>query len=447
YYWQVQITDNQGNTSAWSAPAQWQMGLLAPADWHGARWIAYDQLPAERVAVLPVDGAKDTYRDNNVLPLLRKAFTAKKRPVKATLFISGLGQFEASLNGQKVGDHFLDPGWTKYDQQAQYVTFDVTALVNKGPNALGVMLGNGFYYVPAVKERYRKLKSAFGHPKLLCRLALTYADGSHEEVVSDLSWRTAAGPITFSSIYGGEDYTAGLEQAGWATAGFEAPLWRPVIAVAGPPQLVAQQQEPLRVFNRFEALATTQPQPGKWVYDFGQNASGIVELEVRGRRGDTVRIAPAELLAADNTVTQKNMGRGYYFTYVLKGGGVETWRPRFSYSGFRYAQVTGGVPQGQPNGAQKPEILRLTALHTRNAAASTGTFSCSNDLFNRTNTLIDWAVKSNLASVLTDCPHREKLGWLEQTHLMGASLRYGYDVATLCQKTLQDLRASQTAGG
>jgi hypothetical protein len=446
YYWKVKTWDNHGGASAWSAPAEWQTGLFSTADWKGAAWIAYNKLPAERLNVLPVDGAKDTYRDNNTLPLLRKQFTAKK-PTKATLFISGLGQFEAVLNGRKVGNHFLDPGWTKYDKQAQYVTFDVTSLVKSGPNALGVMLGNGFYYVPAVKERYRKLKSAFGYPKLICRLALDYADGSHQDVVSNPSWRTTAGPVTFSSIYGGEDYNAGLEQAGWATATFQDKNWRPVVAVDGPPQLVAQEQEPLQVFDTFKAQSTAQPQPGKWVYDFGQNASGIIELQVRGQRGDTVRIMPTELLGADKTVTQKNTGRGFHFTYVLKGSGVETWRPRFTYYGFRYAQVEGGVPKGQANPQGQPEILSLTALHTRNAAAQVGTFSCSNDLLNRTHTLIDWAVKSNLASVMTDCPHREKLGWLEQTHLMGNSLRYGYDIATLCRKTLADMRASQTADG
>ncbi|RYY17098.1 MAG: alpha-L-rhamnosidase, partial [Cytophagaceae bacterium] len=347
YYWQVQAWDNHGHASAWSAPAAWQMGLLAPQDWQGARWIAYEQLPAARVNVLPVDGKQDDYTGNNVLPLLRKQFKAHQKVRQATLFISGLGQFEVLLNGQKLGNHFLDPGWTKYDQQAQYVTFDVTGQVQKGANALGVLLGNGFYYVPPVKARYRKLKTAFGYPKLLCRLALEYRDGTREDIISDTSWKTAAGPITFSSIYGGEDYNATLEQPGWATPQFNDQAWRPVLAVDGPAELLAQQQEPLQVFDTFQPQSITQPQPGRWVYDFGQNASGIVELQVRGHRGDTVRIMPAELLAADNTATQKNTGRGYYFTYVLKGSGLETWRPRFSYSGFRYGQVTGGVPAGQ----------------------------------------------------------------------------------------------------
>ena len=447
YYWQVQLWDDQAQASDWSAVAEWQMGLLAPADWRGAAWIAYDQLPAAKLNVLPTDGKKDAEYGNNILPLLRKEFTARKSIKKASIFISGLGQFELYLNGQKIGNHFLDPGWTKYDKQAQYVAFDLSGLVKRGSNALGVMLGNGFYYVPPVKERYRKLKVAFGYPKLLCRLALEYTDGSREDVVSDRTWKTTAGPITFSSIYGGEDYNAALEQPGWAGPGFNDQRWQPVRTVDGPPELPAQQQEPLQVFEDFKAQRVTQPQPARWVYDFGQNASGIVELRVKGHAGDTVRIAPSELLRADQTVTQGNSGRPYYFTYILRGQGVETWRPRFSYYGFRYAQVEGGVPTGEANPRHRPEIVALTALHTRNAAARVGSFACSNDLFNRTDRLIDWAIKSNMASVFTDCPHREKLGWLEETHLMGSSVRYGYDIATLGRKTVSDMRASQLPNG
>lgn len=447
YYWKVMTWDNHGNASAWSKPAHWQMGLLTTTDWQGAKWIAYEELPAERVNVLPVDGKKDDYLGNNVLPLLRKDFTVKKKLQRATAYVCGLGQFELHLNGQKVGNHFLDPAWTKYDKQAQYVTFDVTEQLRKGTNTVGAMLGNGFYYVPPVKNRYRKLKSSFGYPKLLCCVVLDYQDGTSESVVSDASWKTAAGPVTFSSIYGGEDYDARLEQPGWDAPRFNAAAWKPVVPTTGLTELNAQMTEPLKVHETFASQRITLAQPGKWVYDFGQNASGIIELQVQGRAGDTVRITPAELLAADGTVNQKNSGRPYYFTYVLRGSGVETWRPRFSYYGFRYAQLEGGVPQGQANSTNRPAVLKLTSLHTRNAALLVGEFACSNDLFNRTNTLIDWSIKSNMASVFTDCPHREKLGWLEETHLMGASIRYRYDIASLCRKTIADMQASQLPNG
>lgn len=173
YYWKVMTWDNHGHASAWSQPARWQMGLLSAADWQGAQWIAYEELPAERVNVLPVDGKKDDYLGNNVLPLLRKDFTVPKKLQRATAYVCGLGQFELHLNGRKVGNHFLDPAWTKFDKQAQYVTFDVTEQLRKGANTVGVLLGNGFYYVPPVKNRFRKLKSSFGYPKLLCRVVST----------------------------------------------------------------------------------------------------------------------------------------------------------------------------------------------------------------------------------------------------------------------------------
>ncbi|UOQ67999.1 family 78 glycoside hydrolase catalytic domain [Hymenobacter volaticus] len=447
YYWKVMVWDQAQRASTWSGPARWQMGLLTAADWQGAQWIAYEKLPDEHVNVLPTDGKKDVFVGNNVLPLLRKDFTVRKKLQRATAYVCGLGQFEMHLNGQKVGDHFLDPAWTKYDKHAQYVTFDVTDQLRKGANTVGVLLGNGFYYVPPVKGRFRKLKTAFGYPKMLCRVVLDYQDGSTENVLSDATWKTSPGPVTFSSIYGGEDYNATLEQPGWDTPRFNDKTWKPALLVSGPPELSAQAADPLKVHETFAPQKITSLPANKWVYDFGQNASGIIELQVQGQAGDTVRILPAELLKDDNTITQKNSGGPYYFTYVLKGKGVETWQPRFSYYGFRYAQVEGSVPKGEANPNNRPVVLKLTALHTRNAAPRVGEFSCSNDLFNRTNSLIDWSIKSNMASVFTDCPHREKLGWQEETHLMGPSVRYNYDIAALCRKVIEDLRVSQTPEG
>ncbi|MEZ0542187.1 family 78 glycoside hydrolase catalytic domain [Fibrella arboris] len=447
YYWKVKVWDNHGAESPWSAVAAWQMGLLTNADWKGANWIGYDKLPDSLVNVLPTDGKKDVVQGGNVLPLLRKRFTVSKPVKQATLFIAGLGQFDAHLNGQKIGDHFLDPGWTKYDKQAQYVTFDLTHKLKSGENALGVMLGNGFYYVPPVKDRFRKLKVMFGYPKLISRLLISYADGSQDNIVSDETWKTAPSPITFSSIYGGENYNAMLEQADWDRPVFQDVTWRKALVVDGPPVLNAQFQEPLKVFDTFAPVSKKRLDSGDWVYDLGQNASGIIRLTVQGKRGDTIRVYPAELLKADGAVTQKASGSPFYFEYILKGNVPETWQPRFTYYGFRYLQLKGGVPMGEQNPKSQPEVSELVGLHTRNAAAGAGTFVCSNDLLNRTNTLIDWGIKSNMASVFTDCPHREKLGWLEELHLMGASVRYQYDIASLLKKEVQDMKDSQLADG
>jgi len=446
YYWKLRVWDNSGNTSEWSNQAYWQMGLLNTADWKNAKWIAYEKLADSNVNTLPTDGKKDKYNANNILPMFRKRFAVTKTVKKATAFISGLGHFEMSLNGEKVGDDFLAPGWTKYDKEALYVTYDITKQLRKGENAIGVMLGNGFYYIPPVKDRYRKLKVAFGYPKMICRLLVEYTDGTTTNIISDQRWKTSPSPVTFSSIYGGEDYNANLEQKGWNLNGFNDKNWKAALLADGP-KLNAQKEEPVKIFENFSAQNITAIANSEWVYDMGQNASAIIELKVHGKKGDTIRITPAELLKADGSVTQKNIGGPSYFTYILKGDGLETWRPKFFYTGFRYLQVKGAVPAGKENTSGKAVIEALKALNIRNAAEKAGKFSSSNDLFNKTFSLIDWSIKSNMVSIFTDCPHREKLGWLEELHLMGSSVRYNYNAAPLFKKALQDMKNSQLASG
>ncbi len=447
YWWRVMVWDNRGHVSAWSKAASWQMGLLDKADWHGASWIGYDALPDSGRMVPAVAGEWNKRWDgvHDVLPLLRKQFDVRKSVRSATVYICGLGQFRLDLNGEKVGDHFLDPGWTKYDQHALYVAFDLTRQIREGANVLGVMLGNGFYFIPG--ERYRKLSGAYGHPTMICRLVINYLDGSTEDVLSDDSWKTAAGPVTFSSIYGGEDYDARLEQSGWDRSPFDDRAWKPALLVDGPPELDAQMAEPLRIFEHFAPVSITEPKAGVWLYDLGQNASGIPYLEVVGKRGSVVRITPAELTGDDGLAMQKWIGEPVNFTYILRGAGEERWRPEFMYYGFRFLQIEGGVPEGKPNPNHLPVLTAVRGLHTRNAAPRIGSFSCSNPLFNKTFRLIDWAVQSNMSSVLTDCPHREKLGWLEEAHLVGQSIRYNYDISNLVHKVVRDMIHSQTPEG
>ncbi|MEC5146414.1 family 78 glycoside hydrolase catalytic domain [Chitinophaga sp. 212800010-3] len=447
YYWKVMIWDQQNRPSAWSAPAQWETGLFTQGDWQNAQWIGYEQLPAkERIVPALTNDSDPKYRGRkDVLPLMRKSFSINKPLRKAMMYICGLGQFDLHINGKKTGDHFLDPGWTQYDQHALYVTFDVTPQLQPGANALGVMLGNGFYYIPG--ERYRKLTTAYGYPKMICRLYLQYQDGSSENIVSDTSWRTAPGPVTFSSIYGGEDYNANLEQSGWDGPRFSDSAWRNALVTDGPPQLLAQTTYPLRIFDTFSPVKVSQPTPGVWVYDMGQNASGIPAITLKGTKGATVKLMPAELLKENGLADQSAVGTPVYFNYTLKDSSEASWQPQFMYYGFRYIQVEGAVPAGMPNPGGLPVIQQINGLHTRSAAPATGQFSCSSELFNRTFKLIDWAIRSNTASVFTDCPHREKLGWLEQIHLMGSAIRYNYDIASLCRKVVRDMITAQTSEG
>jgi alpha-L-rhamnosidase len=440
YYWKVMVWDDDGNF--WSKIATWQMGLLKKEDWKNAKWIGYDELP-DSMKIVPFAhgrGKKEWGPRKDVLPLLRKKIIVQKKIRSATAFICGLGQFELYINGKKTGDHFLDPGWTQYSESALYVSFDITKQLVKGENAIGVMLGNGFFYIPG--ERYRKLTGGYGYPKMISRILINYTDGSSENILSDASWKTAPSPIIFSSIYGGEDYDATLEQAGWNTASFDDSKWKNVVLVNGAPQLISQTAEPIKQMEKFSVVKKTELTPSQFVYDLGQNFSGIPSITVSGNAYDTVRIVPAELLNDNGTANQKGSGGPSYFTYILKGNGVETWQPRFSYYGFRYLQVS-CIGKGN----KSPQIVNVEGLHMRNATESAGSFSCSNELFNQTYSLINWAIKSNMMSVFTDCPHREKLGWLEQTHLMGNSVQYNFDIATLNRKLIEDLKHAQTEEG
>lgn len=446
YFWKVMVWDNKGNASRWGNMAIWQMGLLSKSDWMNAKWIAYDEV-IDSLRIAPhvhLNGRRSWGPRRNVLPLIRKEFSIDKKIRSATTYVCGLGHFEMYINGKKTGDHFLDPGWTNYDKHAQYVTFDITNDLKSGANAIGVMLGNGFYYIPG--QRYRKMTGAYGHPKMIMRTVIEYIDGSIENIVSDESWRTATSPIIYSSIFGGEDYDANLEQQGWDQAAFskEGKNWQPVIITAGPEKLESQIQQPLKIMQRFAVKTKNQLTSNSWVYDLGQNFSGIPAITVSGNKGDTIRLFCAELLNADGTANQKATGSPSYFTYILKGSGDEIWQPRFSYTGFRYVQAY-CIPKDSSKTA--PVVKKIEGLHVRNAASSIGSFFSLNKLFNETHKLIDWAIKSNTVSVFTDCPHREKLGWLEQTHLMGASVQYKYDVASLFKKVIRDMINAQYADG
>jgi alpha-L-rhamnosidase len=443
YFWKVKVWDNKGNVSNWSSSSFWQMGLLQEADWTNAKWVAYESLP-DSLKIVPAEhgsGKKEWGKRPDVLPLLRKEFSVDKKIKQATAFVCGLGQFELSINGKKVGDHFLDPGWTKFDGQAQYVTFEITPHLLNGNNAIGVMLGNGFYYIPG--ERYRKMTGAYGYPKMITRLLVEYTDGTVQNIVSDESWKTTPSPITYSSLYGGENYDATLEQQNWNQPGFDDSKWKQVV-VTSPHTLVSQTALPIKVMQQFVPVTVAKIKNNTWVYDFAQNMSGIPQLKVQGRRGDTIKITPAELLKGDGTANQKATGSASYYLYVLKGGGVEEFSPRFTYYGFRYMQ-TELLPKD--NDSTQTKIITVTALHTRNSAATVGDFTCSNELFNKTYSLIKWAINSNMQSVFTDCPHRERLGWQEQLHLMGNALQRTYDIHTLSKKITTDIRAGQNENG
>ena len=420
-WWKVRVWDAADHDSGWSEPAQWTQTIMTSADWK-AGWIAS---PNHSLRSGP-------------LPLFRKEFTVDKPVKKAFAVISGMGFHELHINGEKIGDHVLAPAWTNFRATVMFETFDVTAAVHPGANAIGVMLGNGFYNVAG--GRYAKYTASFGHPRVSMMVHLEFEDGSTRDISTDESWKTHDGPITFSCIYGGEDYDARLEMPGWDKAGFNDNGWQPVSGWIEAPggEMVAQFSPPVKVQETLRPVKVNQPKPGVFIYDLGLNFSGWPKITVSGEAGANVRLTPGELLDASGLVSQQSSGGPAYFSYTLKGSGQETWAPRFSYYGFRYVQVA-------TEGPAKVEQLEGEFIHLD--ATRVGQFSCSKDLFNRIHKLIDTAVRSNLQHVLTDCPHREKLGWLEQSYLMGPSLLYNWDLRTFLPKIERDIRDAQLFDG
>lgn len=412
-----------------------------------AQWIAYEQLADSMKVVPAVHGAGNGLGNKaikrSVVPLFRKSFSETGDIKSASINICGLGQYELYINGNKIGDRFLSPGWTLYQKRCLYNTYDITRQIKKGNNAIGVIVGNGFYNIN--RERYRKLVVAYDYPRLIFSVRLEMKDGSVKHIVSDNSCKTSPSPITFSSIYGGEDYDARLEQDGWNQPGFDDSKWqKPLILHDAIGALVTEKDFPLKVMQEFETKNISTSKTGRTIYDFGQNASGIISLKVKGNKGAKIIIRPAELVTEQGNITQAGSGGPYQFNYTLKGGGTEFWQPRFSYYGFRYLDVEIAEPE---NAAQKTEILKINMLHTRNAAPTVGSFSCSDTLFNQIFELINWSIKSNMASVATDCPHREKLGWLEQSYLIGSSIHYNYDIQSFYNKIVEDMMDSQLENG
>ncbi len=419
------------NGKAWSEPAAWTMGFLKEEEW-SAKWIGASSRSAA---------------SSDPLPLLRREFTIAKPVRRATAYIAGLGFHELRINGTKVGNHELEPGWTDYRKACEYSAYDVTPLLKQGPNALGVMLGNGMYNVAG--GRYAKFKGSFGDLKLILHLRVEYSDGTANSVVSDESWRASAGPVIFSCIYGGEDYDARKEIAGWDQPGCPDSKWSPVSLVAGPGgRLTTRSAPPIVIKEEFRPVRITQPRPGVFVYDLGQNFSGWPDLSVSGPAGATIKLITGEAIHTNGLVSQRSSGSPVWFSYTLKGAGTEVWHPRFSYSGFRYVQMEGAVPASETAAApEKPRVQQIVGHFLGSDAAVAGQFACSNPQVNDIHALILAAIKSNFKSVMTDCPHREKLGWLECAHLLAGCFMYNYDCARFYEKIAGDMRDSQLDNG
>ena len=401
YYWKVRFWDRDGKDSPYSAVARFYTGLFSPADWKGKF----------------IGGANQ----------LRKEFTLPSRPLRARAYIAGLGYYELRLNGRKIGDQVLDPGWTTYDKRVLYAAYDVTDALEAGANAVGILLGQGWY----------------GARAALLQLTVECEGGQHVEIVTDASWKTASGPILADSIYNGETYDARLETPGWDRPGFDDAAWKPSLLVDAPKGVLsAQMIPPIRVVDTLVPLKMTSPHSGVYVYDMGQNFSGWVELRVRGPRGAKVKLRHAELLYDDGTLNVENLRTARATDiYVLRGDGAEeVYQPRFTYHGFRYVELTGfpGVP--------KLDTLRGKVVHSDVRPA--GGFSSSNPLLNQLQRNIVWGTASNLESVPTDCNQRnERMGWMADAHLYAETAMLNFDMAAFYTNFLRNINDIQAPDG
>lgn len=472
YLWRVKVWDDQDIPSAWSKESTFR---IAPgADYLDASWIgAITHKDANIPSGRKFHGTEMKNSENKALweavdtlarksICLRKEFSAGKEIKDAIAYVCGLGHYEFTINGNKVGDGEFAPLWSDYEKTVYYNTYDVTSLINKGENAVGILLGNGFYNVQG--GRYRKLQISFGAPTLFLKLRMNYTDGTYEEVVSGSDWKYHLSPITFNCIYGGEDYDARLEQDGWDKPGFNDSAWHPVVVQEAPVgKLRPQLAPPVKIMEYYtqQSLHKLTPEeiekatvstkrtvaPSAFVLDMGQNLSGFPQITVNGKRGQKVTLLVAEALTDEGAANQRQTGRQHYYQYTLKGDGDETWHPRFSYYGFRYIQVEGAVPEGMDNPHNLPVLKDIRSCFIYNSADSVSTFETSNKIFNNAHRLINKAVRSNMQSVFTDCPHREKIGWLEQVHLNGPGLFYNYDLSAYIPKVMRDMADAQYENG
>lgn len=461
YYWRVRVWTSDGEEPRWSDVSQFGIGLLSDADWN-ADWIAMspdEGTPAGRHChVQPLSETQlEPWRQVPELRkasiCLRKTFELARKPLRALVHLCGLGHYRMWCNGRRVGNDELQPAWSDYDRRCHANTYDITDMLTEGRNNFSVLLGNGFYNVVGARHRYAKLYVSFGAPKLRLAARLIHDDTTRETITSDRSWRVAKSALDFNCIYGGEDFDARRHDPAWIEPSYDDSTWQSALP-AKPPKgmMVPQCSLPLQYIPSLSGSLLSQPAPGILVYDLRQNHAGMPFITVQGPAGSRVRLMPGETVGSDGLVEQgsasgpNSKGRTY-FDYILKGGGApEQWSPVFSYYGYRYIQVElSPAPDSIDKKLPVPYIIDSLELH--NTAPIAGTWESSDPLLNRIHSLILAAARSNLQHVLTDCPHREKLGWIEVSYLMGSSLSYNFDLHLFFSKILDDMTDAQQADG
>ncbi|HVW94648.1 MAG TPA: family 78 glycoside hydrolase catalytic domain [Mucilaginibacter sp.] len=432
YFWLVEVWDNGGRKST-SPINSFETGMMQKANWKGT-WIS----------------------DNNGInvkpaPYFRTTFNAPKKIRSARAYIAVVGLYELYINGKKIGNHRLDPMYTRFDRRTLYVTYDVTPELQNGENAMGVLLGNGWYNLQSTAVWYFDKSPWRNRPAFCLDLRITYDDGTTEVISSDKKWKTSLSPIIFNSIYTAEHYDARLEQPGWNTINFRDTSWKPVINRSAPSlNIVSQAMQPIRAVEKIPAQSMKKLDDKTYLFDLGRNISGVSSLTVSGEAGTVIRLKHAEKLDSTGHADQSNIDIHYRPTddkdpfqtdiFILAGKGQETFTPRFNYKGFQYVEVS----------SDKPITLTLESLSgyfMHSDVASVGTVHSSSDILNKIWQATNNSYLSNFFGYPTDCPQREKNGWTGDAHIASETGLYNFDGITIYEKWMGDHRDEQQPNG
>jgi alpha-L-rhamnosidase len=437
-FWKVRVWDQDNQPSEWSDVAAWEMAFLQAKDWADSEWIGHDKdtRKSELSARLQLHTKEEV--DSHPSPLLRKEIAIDKEIQSARAYVSGVGYFELYINGEKVGDHVLDPGQTNYNKHTLYVTHDITEQLKAGTNALGFWLGNGFYGQNLAFDP----KFEYGKPSVRAKFLIDYRDGSQAVFSTSTDWKTTQSPIIFDNIYWGETYDARLEIPDWSKPGFDDSNWQSAVVQKSPcpdENLRSQLIPPIKVMDRLKPVNVFPTEEGTYIVDFGKNISGWVRISVDQQAGELIKITPAEVLLKNGKgINIRTMGtapgRIQEYWYVCKGGGPESWEPRFAYTGFQFVEISGLK--------EAPTKESIEAIMAYSAIPRTGDFSCSDEMLNKQYQASLLTLEDNWHSIPEDCPHREKCGWLGDAHAAADISFYSYDMSRFFTKFMLDIQDS-----
>jgi alpha-L-rhamnosidase len=424
YFWKVRIWAKDNKPSEWSKVNWFETAIFNLSEWK-ASWIAAPAISGD----MPPKSV-----------VMHKEFKIVKKVSSARIYITGLGNYQLFINGKKISSDLFTPLWTDYHQKIQYQVYDIAESLKAGQNAVAALLGN-MWWSSGLGWKGESVYSK-GPLRLLAQIIIRFEDGTSENIVSDGGWKFLESPIVYNQIYDGETYDARLEFKKWNEAGMDDKSWKNVVIIDTMKlKLVAQKDPPICKASEIMPVKITEPKPGVYVFDMGQNIVGWARLKVKGSAGDIIQLRFAELLYPDGTVTQENLRKAKSTdTYILKGGDTESWEPHFTYHGFQYMQLTGLTG--------KPDASTIIGIVFYSSAPTTGSFSCSNNLLNSIYKNISWGQKGNMMSVPTDCPQRdERLGWMGDAQIFSPTASYNMNMNQFFAKWEQDIIDCQDSSG